>query len=634
MNIDPNLTFGHPEYGIPGDFSSKPLDLTLSEDFTNNNEFTLKSPFAKSDSSFKPPPLSGSPTRQQRAQSDVHSMVARFDTLQIRDPEEARKKQAAALKRAQMGREEAEADAKRVREELREAKSDVESYKSREQRLMKRVDSMTDELHRSKETQTHAQTLYEKEIRKTRKEAFRASSSLVKLQEELKAARNMLRTLQSDLDLEKAKATRREQEAFTSQYQLVGVQEDLADARARLKVVEEEREALKMSLKEEEVARIAAEGRIALPVAVDEDDEFASPRKTRRSDVRRSLSPPKMMLSPDIQAANEEEVEMLREEVWMQRRRRDEAEDIIRHMRLECQFGCCSCKLAEQQEMKYVHDGSFEAELMRINSAVKGMLTPSESVVQCDKDELELMDLGDMITEETPAEERMLQPPTQKEEVPAHADEIMTDTQWRPSSSLPSTTQPPPPPQAEATSTQTSPRASPPHNPSQPENQQYPQNQPEPQPPQTPSPTHQPFKTSTTTTAIPLADPERTNNPHPDFSLFATPTGLTREQAIEQLRARRGRAKSVALNLSSSLNLASSLNASLGSGAGAGGMGPGGAGMTPATTGKRVGGFGAGVNGEEVQTPRREFSAPEMGKSGAGLRSVSRSVARNRVVSK
>jgi len=69
--------------------------------------------------------------------------------------------------------------------------------------------------------------------------------------------------------------------------------------------------------------------------------------------------------------------------------------------------------------------------------------------------------------------------------------------------------------------------------------------------------------------------------------------------------------------------------------------------MTPATTGKRGGGFGGdgfggggfggGVNGEEVQTPRREFSAPEMGtmgKSGAGLRSVSRSVARGRVVSK
>jgi len=124
-------------------------------------------------------------------------------------------------------------------------------------------------------------------------------------------------------------------------------------------------------------------------------------------------------------------------------------------------------------------------------------------------------------------------------------------------------------------------------------------------------------------------DPERT---HPDFSLFATPTGLTREDAIAQLRARRGRAKSVAVGsgLGGSLNLSSSTGAS--------------AGMTPATTGKRGGmfdastGAGAGVGvGEEVQTPRREFSAPEMGtigKSQAGMRSVSRSVARGRVVSK
>ena len=49
-----------------------------------------------------------------------------------------------------------------------------------------------------------------------------------------------------------------------------------------IKLVEQERDALRMIAKNEEIARIAAEGRIPLPVAK-EDDEFASPKKERKS---------------------------------------------------------------------------------------------------------------------------------------------------------------------------------------------------------------------------------------------------------------------------------------------------------------------------------------------------------------
>jgi len=127
-DISPNKLFGHPEYGVPGDFGSKTIDLT--EDFAQN-EFSFKSPFAKSESTFKAPALPGSPTRHERAQSDVHSMVARFDSLKIQDPEEMKKKHAAALKRAQMGREEAEAEAKKLKEEMKEMKSEMDDYKAR-----------------------------------------------------------------------------------------------------------------------------------------------------------------------------------------------------------------------------------------------------------------------------------------------------------------------------------------------------------------------------------------------------------------------------------------------------------------------------------------------------------------------
>ncbi|KAF1811700.1 hypothetical protein P152DRAFT_398572, partial [Eremomyces bilateralis CBS 781.70] len=173
-------------------------------------------------------------------------------------------------------------EVRRLREEMRQMKKDVEEGKDRERRVMKRLDVVMEDAHRGKETTGRTTALYEKEIRKARKEAFKSSSALVKLQEELKASRSSLRACQTNLETERGKASRREQEAFTAQYQLVGVQEELQKMRERIKVVEEERDALKTSLQGEEISRIAAEGRIALPTGADDDEEFASPVKSPR----------------------------------------------------------------------------------------------------------------------------------------------------------------------------------------------------------------------------------------------------------------------------------------------------------------------------------------------------------------
>jgi len=561
LDISPSKLFGHPEFGVPGDFGGKPLDLT--DEFSMDNEFTFKSPFAKSESTFKIPSLPGSPTRHARAQSDVHSMVARFDTLNIKDPDEGRKKQAAALKRAEMGREEAEKEAKRLREELAEMKLEVDDYKSRETRVMKRLNSMTDELQSAKESKSHAQTLYEKEIRKARKEAFKASSSLVKLAEELKSARNTLRSLQLDLETERGRAARREQEAFNAQYQLAGVQEDLGAAQARLKIAEEEREALKTSLKEEEVARIAAEGRIALPPAEDEDDEFASPTKKRRSSCRRSITPPRMSLT-GVQFTISEELEQLREELDAERRQRETVEEIVLHMNMECQFGCCSCKLAEQQGSSFVHDDTFEEEVRNTKHNFKGLPTPPESEKGFEHNAEESWRAGSSAMD---IDHHIDFAQTAIQEDMAHSANLMTD---EPSSQSAA--------QHDLLDQEVSPTtrpAAPPHHPIHEENPSTPQH---------------PFRTTTTTTTIPLANHSltTTDQPQPDYSSFATPTGLTRQQAIEQLRARRGRAKSI-------------VTAS-------------GAGSTPAT-GKKAGLLDLR---QDMQTPRRDISAasaPEMGKS-------------------
>jgi hypothetical protein len=202
------------------------------------------------------------------------------------------------------------------------------------------------------------------------------------MQEELKATRNSLRITQSGLESEKIKSSKREQEAFTAQYQLVGVQEELDKARDLVKVVEEERNSLKTSLKEEEVARIAAEGRIALPVSTtDEDDEFASPTK----------SPRKPRLQAALDGENKEnvvpkraiELKSIQEELTLERRLRERAEDQIVFMKMECQFQCCSCRLAEMHGSCYVYDNTYDSEMARIKASVP-VVTPPPSFHEVD----------------------------------------------------------------------------------------------------------------------------------------------------------------------------------------------------------------------------------------------------------
>lgn len=105
--------------------------------------------------------------------------------------------------------------------------------------------------------------------------------------------RTQLRKSQSDVDDEKERSNKREQEAFEARYQLVGLQEEFAAMVEKMKLVEQERDALRTIAKNEEVARIAAEGQLPLP-KLSEDDEFASPRKAtaplRRISVMSSLA--------------------------------------------------------------------------------------------------------------------------------------------------------------------------------------------------------------------------------------------------------------------------------------------------------------------------------------------------------
>jgi len=215
---------------------------------------------------------------------------------------------------------------------------------------------------------------YKKERRRLQKEAYKSESNYIKVRETLAATQTHLKAVKGTLETEQRKSAKYEQDAFTAQYQLVGTQEDLHKAREQITVLEQERDTLKTSLKEEEVARIAAEGLIALPPAKDDDDDLLrspakSPIKSPRKHMARRLSDSeKENIAPPKKT--QMQLKSLQDELSNERRLRQQALDQIDFMKMECQFQCCSCRVAEKQGKAYVHDGRFLAEMERIKREV------------------------------------------------------------------------------------------------------------------------------------------------------------------------------------------------------------------------------------------------------------------------
>ncbi|KAF3766577.1 hypothetical protein M406DRAFT_330382 [Cryphonectria parasitica EP155] len=280
--------------------------------------------------------------------SSVSDKINQFNTLAaVQNNKLERKAADAALKRAALGREAAEEEARRYKDEVRALRKQVEEGKERERRVGERLETVMESYGRAKETHAHTQALWEKEIRRTRKETFKSQSVIVKLQEELKSARAAQKSAEETLQREKERSLSREQEAFQARYNLVGLQEQLDKGRSeleqaleRIKVVEQERDAFKTLAKtEEDVARIAAEGRLPLPASnmEDEDDEFASPSKTGSRVSSLSL------VEVRSSAASEAEIEELSRLWQWEKQRADRANDHIEYLEAECRLHACSC---------------------------------------------------------------------------------------------------------------------------------------------------------------------------------------------------------------------------------------------------------------------------------------------------
>ncbi|KAL8773303.1 MAG: hypothetical protein Q9209_001697 [Squamulea sp. 1 TL-2023] len=480
--------------------------------------------------------------------SEVQNKVAQFNSLS-KEAVQRRKDNEAAIRRAVLGREEAENETRRLKDENNGLRKALEDGKARERKVAERIESVMEELHRTKETQAHAQGVYEKEVRRARKEAFKSSSALVNLQEELKTTRNRYTLMREEVEVQKRKIEKKEQQTFASQYQLVGLQEELDRMRQQTKVVEEERDALKTSLAQEEVARTAAEGKIVLPQSQD-PDEFTSPRKRRRESAKENMDP------EAIEAEEEGELEILREELRMEKRLRTDAAGLIDFMKLECQFRCCPCRIAEQGGTRYVHDGSVKQEMEELWATIPRHLAykppttipppePSEfspsSPLRAPSTHGQTTEMlinfspstGTFVKTSTPAKQDLPEISPFPSEDPKEEDiaSILYDPAT-PSASLP---QIPPHPTPTASS----------YSPSQQPAilTRTPHSLPHPPPiPQNTTTTRQPstirsvtYPTHTTTISVPLApipvSPDRT---------------ISRDEALEQIRQRRGRARSIA----------------------------------------------------------------------------------------
>lgn len=276
----------------------------------------------------------------------------------------------AALQRAILGREEAESALARADAQLSEAQS-------RERRISERLESLLEELQTTRERQAHERALFEKEVRKARKEAFRAGSTLVKVQEELKLSKSETRTLKDDVRTEREAKENAKQEAFERAYALAGITEELQSLKDQLRAMEaanqsslqlEELEQIDESKDKPEVnyadqstcttpmsrrAKRSADASELLVTASQSIHEEETPTKkirlSRRVSNKENEDPEESQRQVDI-------IEDLKAEIKFEQRQREKADEMIHFMKMECQFKRCSCRIAESQGYDYVHD--------------------------------------------------------------------------------------------------------------------------------------------------------------------------------------------------------------------------------------------------------------------------------------
>lgn len=83
-----------------------------------------------------------SSVRTEFRESSVHEKISQFNTLAMQSKQLERKTADAALKRAMLGREEAESEMRRYRDETRALRKQIEEGRERERRVGERLETV------------------------------------------------------------------------------------------------------------------------------------------------------------------------------------------------------------------------------------------------------------------------------------------------------------------------------------------------------------------------------------------------------------------------------------------------------------------------------------------------------------
>ncbi|OJJ34902.1 hypothetical protein ASPWEDRAFT_40020 [Aspergillus wentii DTO 134E9] len=322
-----------------------------------------------------PSEIRGFQNKSSRGNSDVQGKIAFLNNLSRGNSPAAGAGSGgttAALQRALLGREEAESA-------LASASSQLSDAQSRERRLTERLDSLMEEFHNTKERQAHERSVFEKEIRKARKEAFRAGSTVVKMQEELKHARAEAKMLKEEIQVERESKDKARQEAFERAYALAGLTEELEVLKGRLRSVEanshsDNLEAQAKKMNREDIGRMSlAEGDLAMFLTPTPrrpkryaEDSVNSPLSRSADQTPVQQTPPKRQRLSDVTVHPEEDtaeldaqqdiIGELKDVLKHEKRLRIYAEDMVHFLQMECEFKRCACRLMEGGEADHTHE--------------------------------------------------------------------------------------------------------------------------------------------------------------------------------------------------------------------------------------------------------------------------------------
>lgn len=260
-----------------------------------------------------------------------------------------------------------------------------------------------------------------------------------------------------------------------------------------------------------------------------------STRHQRSESMKENVDPE----APRVQ----DQLESMKEQLRMEKRMRLRADDQVHFMKMECQFQCCSCRIAERQGAQYVHDDTLATQMAGMASKItEEKETPASEPIKESLQEQSVQPNPISAQDQQPSTPPR-QPSLQRENTdhdlltfsPTTGTfyKVPSPTKTSCSPPIQETAEPPeqtaqPTPQATnlpsvpASPIQCNPSFTLPHTPR-------------------PLPIPPPRTISyTKTITVPLKD-DLPFSPAP-----ATPGAISREDALEQIRQRRGRARSIA----------------------------------------------------------------------------------------